>query len=87
MIGKIERVGLREVWKHEAHDLTTWLTDNIDVLSDAINLPLSNPEAEQAIGSFNVDIVAEDANGKAVVIENQLERSGHDHLAYASRLA
>jgi hypothetical protein len=80
MIGKIERVGLREVWKHEAHDLTTWLTDNIDVLSDAINLPLSNPEAEQAIGSFNVDIVAEDANGNAVVIENQLERSDHDHL-------
>jgi hypothetical protein len=24
MIGKIERVNLRDVWKHEAFDLTTW---------------------------------------------------------------
>jgi hypothetical protein len=34
-IGKIERVPLREVWQHEAHNLTTWLEENIDVLNDA----------------------------------------------------
>ncbi len=27
MIGKIKRVGLREVWRHEAHDFTTWLEE------------------------------------------------------------
>jgi hypothetical protein len=31
-IGKIERVPLREVWRHEAHNLTVWLEENIDVL-------------------------------------------------------
>lgn len=80
MIGKIRRVALREVWRHEALDLTTWLTDNIDVLNEALDLSLSNPEREQSAGAFNVDIVAEDENGNPVIIENQLEKSDHDHL-------
>ena len=56
MIGKIERVKLRDVWKHEALDLTTWLWDNIEFLSEAISLNISNPEIEKAAGSFKVDI-------------------------------
>jgi hypothetical protein len=79
-VGKIERVPLREVWRHEAHNLTTWLEDNIDVLNDALDIELTNVEREQAAGSFSVDLVAEDAAGGTVVIENQLERSNHDHL-------
>ncbi len=56
MIGKIERVPLRDIWKHEAYDFTSWLQDNIDVLNDALGLSLSNPEREQSAGSFNVGI-------------------------------
>ena len=44
MIGKIEKVPLRDIWKHEANDFTKWLQNNIDVLSDVINLPLTNKE-------------------------------------------
>lgn len=80
MIGKITRVPLRSVWKHEAYNLTQWLQENIDVLNDVIDLNLMNPETEQSAGSFSVDIVAEDENGNPVVIENQLEKSDHDHL-------
>ncbi len=80
MIGKIERVPLREVWKHEAYDFTQWLQDNIDVLSNVLDINLSNPEREQNAGTFNVDIVAEDDSGNPVIIENQLEKSDHDHL-------
>lgn len=47
MIGKIEKVPLRDIWKHEAHDFTKWLQDNIAVLSDVINLPLTNFEREK----------------------------------------
>jgi hypothetical protein len=79
-IGKIQRVSLREVWKHEAHDFTSWLQENIDVLNDALNLSLSNAEREQAAGDFSVDLVAEDESENPVVIENQLEKSNHDHL-------
>lgn len=79
MVGKLERVPLREVWTHEAPDFIRWLVDNIDVLNDALDLSLSNPEPERPAGDFTVDIVAEDSRGPAV-IECQLEKSNHDHL-------
>src|ERR1017187_8424057 len=80
MIGKIQRVPLREVWKHEALDLTKWLQDNIEVLNEPLDLSLSNAEREQSAGDFNVDLVAEEEGGGLVVIENQLEKSDHAHL-------
>ncbi len=80
MIGKVQRVGLREVWRHEALDFTTWLEQNIDVLNDALDLTLINVDREKSAGDFSVDLVAEDDAGGVVVIENQLERSDHSHL-------
>jgi hypothetical protein len=80
MIGKIERVPLREVWKHEAYDFTSWLQENLDVLNDATGLALQSADRERAAGDFSVDLVCEDATGATVVVENQLEKSDHDHL-------
>lgn len=80
MIGKIERVPLREVWRHEALDFTTWLEGNVDVLNDVLDITLSGPEREQSAGSFSVDLVAEDESGNPVIIENQFGKSDHDHL-------
>jgi hypothetical protein len=37
-------------------------------------------EREKTVGSFNVDLFCEDGSGNYVIIENQLERSDHDHL-------
>lgn len=80
MIGKIAKVPLREIWKHEAHDFTTWLEENIEVLRDQFEFELQNIRREHTTGNFNVDLVAEDEDGHVVVIENQLEKSNHDHL-------
>lgn len=80
MIGKIQRVKLREVWKHEASDFTTWLEDNIDVLNDALDLSIVSVDREKSAGDFSVDLVGEDNNGQTVIIENQLTKSDHDHL-------
>jgi hypothetical protein len=80
MIGKIKQVPLRDVWKHEALDFTRWLEENLDVLSDKIGIVLLNAEREKNAGDFNVDLVAEDENGNPVIIENQLEKSDHNHL-------
>ena len=80
MIGRLRRVSLREVWPHEARDFTPWLEENIDVLNNAIDLTLSIVAREQTVGDFSVDLVAEDESGDPVIIENQLERSNHDHL-------
>jgi len=79
-IGKLTRVPLREVWKHEAHDFTQWMEENIDVLNSVLDFDLVNVDREQAAGSFSVDLVAEDENGGTIIIENQLEKSNHDHL-------
>jgi hypothetical protein len=79
-IGRLARVPLREVWAHEAYDFTQWLQENIDVLNDALNITLVNVDREQAAGSFSIDLVAEDEAGNKVIIENQLEKSNHDHL-------
>ena len=79
-IGKLERVPLRKVWEHEAYDFTQWLQENIEVLNTALDLNLVNVDREQAAGSFSIDLVAEDEGGGTVIIENQLEKSNHDHL-------
>ena len=79
-IGKIERVPLRSVWRHEAYELTTWLQTNLDVLNSVTDLNLSVAEREFSAGAYFVDLVAEDDALGTVIIENQLERSDHDHL-------
>lgn len=81
MVARIKRVLLRDVWPHEAYDFTQWLEENIDVLSDAIDRNIVNAEREKKTEStLSVDLVAEDEAGSSIIIENQLERSNHDHL-------
>ena len=80
MIGKLQRVPLREVWKDEARDFTPWLQANIDVLNEVLDFALSGVEREQSAGDFSADLTAEDESGNTVIIENQLEKSDHDHL-------
>ena len=79
-IGRLEIVPLRELWRHEALDFTRWLAANLDLLADKIGGDLSFVEREVAAGAFSADIVAEDGAGNVVIIENQLERTDHDHL-------
>jgi hypothetical protein len=80
VVAKIERVALRDVWRHEAHHLTRWLEENADVLHDVLGFTLTVIDRERQAGAFSVDLVAEDDTGRTVIIENQLERSDHDHL-------
>jgi hypothetical protein len=79
MVGRLTQVALREVWKNEAKDFTSWLENNLDILSEQINFKLSALEREKAVGPFSVDIYADGPNGP-VVIENQLEKTDHTHL-------
>jgi len=80
LVQKIKRIPLRNAFPHEARDFTRWLEENIDVLNDCLDITLTNAEREQSAGDFSVDIVAEDESGGKVIIENQLEKSNHDHL-------
>ena len=81
-IGRLTRVSLREVWKHEALHFTQWLAlpENIELLGESVGMDLVNIQTEVGVGQFFVDILAEDENGHRVIIENQLEPTNHDHL-------
>lgn len=82
-LSKLEKVDLREVWKHEALDFTSWLakSENLELLSDEIGIDISLIQTEASVGNFNVDILAEEENtGRKIIIENQLEPTNHDHL-------
>jgi len=80
MVGRLENVDLRKVWVKEAKDFTTWLESNLDILSEHLGFDLSPLEREKSAGTFSADIFAEGPNGDTVVIENQLEKTDHDHL-------
>lgn len=82
-LGKLEKIPLREAWKHEALNFTNWLAEdeNLKLLSDEIGIDISFLQTEASVGRFSVDILAEEENtNRKIVIENQLESTDHDHL-------
>lgn len=90
---ELEKQAVRDYWEDEARDFTPWLADQIDgedpsKVEDLIELDLTLKGTEQSVGKYSLDILAEAADGRTVVIENQLEASDHGHLgkclAYAS---
>ena len=83
MLGKLEKVGIRDVWKKEPTDFTKWLAkeENLILLGDEIGISMNLIKTEAGVGSFSADILAEEQNaGRTIIIENQLEQSDHEHL-------
>ncbi len=80
-LGHLERVPLRNAWADESREFTPWLLANADRLSVALNMDLDLKQAGHPVGDFSLDLIGEDATtGQRVIIENQLEPSGHRHL-------
>ena len=82
-LGRFEKVELREFWEDEAKDFTPWLfkDENIEILSEAIGIDIEIEGKEVYVGSFKADLVGRDiSNNKKIIIENQLEKTNHDHL-------
>ena len=83
ILGKIEKIDVRDIWKNEATDFTKWLAreENLTLLSDEIGINMNLIKTEAGVGSLSADILAEEPNtGRKIVIENQLEQTDHDHF-------
>jgi hypothetical protein len=80
LIGRLEMLPIRQVFPKEAQHFTTWFEAHIEVLAERVGIPLTVIQREKEVGEFNVDLLCEDGEGKPVIIENQVERTDHDHL-------
>ena len=81
-LGQIKKVSIRDVWKHEEKEFTPWLAmeANISKLADELGLELQVEGVEVPVGPFSADVLAKDASGDLVIIENQFGKTDHDHL-------
>lgn len=83
-LSKITKVDLRDCWENEASDFTPWLAteENIALLADALGMnELEVKAQEEHVGPFRADILCVDSGtDKLVLIENQLEKTDHNHL-------
>lgn len=77
-----EQLNLREVWSSEASHFTPWLAQHLGWLAEDLGLgELTLSDTEVTIpGGRSLDILAFDAEGRAVAIENQYGVIDHDHL-------
>lgn len=83
-LGILKTITPRQKWNNEARDFTPWLANNIEELNKALGLELEVENTEVAVGPYSADILAKDTGtGKYVIIENQLEKTNHDHLGKA----
>lgn len=81
--GRVKKVNLRDVWSNEANDFTPWLAqvNNLFELSEELGISLELVGTEQQVGLFRADIVCKNTlDDSWVLIENQLEKTDHNHL-------
>ncbi len=88
-LGDLKNLPLKVKWNHEGNDFTPWLADNIQILGDALGVEIELIRREADVGEFSLDLLAKDiGTGGHIVIENQYNRTDHDHfgklLAYAA---
>jgi hypothetical protein len=83
-LGVLRTVAARQKWINEARDFTPWLAQNIASLNSAVGIELEVENIEVQCGPYSADILAKDVGtNKYVIIENQLEKTNHDHLGKA----
>lgn len=82
-LGRLVPIAIRDVWPREDRDFTPWLAEpeNLSLLAETLRLrDLRVEGTEVPVGDFSIDILARDAEDRAVVIENQFGPTDHRHL-------
>lgn len=75
-LGKIQRVELREGWPNEASDLTPWLAEHPELLSETLGIgDLEVKETEKRVGNYRVVAKPNDWSREAARTRRADERS------------
>ncbi len=61
-LGRIQEVEPRKIWPDEESRFTPWLSDNLDLLGDALDLSLTFVGREVPVGPYSADIIAQTAH-------------------------
>jgi hypothetical protein len=83
ILGRLERVDLRQIWATEDRDFTPWLAreEHLELLAETIGMDLELEAQEKDVGPFRADILCKNRDDDSwVLIENQIERTDHKHL-------
>ena len=80
-IATLKKIPIRDVWPDEAKDLTPWLAENPQLLSEALGMDLELEGKEMAVGQLSADLVFRDLGSDSrVVVENMIAATDHDHV-------
>jgi len=80
-LGTLITLRATEVWGNEPQVFTPWLSQNLHLLAEALQIDeLELKGTEVPAGDFRLDVLAEDAEGNPVIIENQFGATDHRHL-------
>ena len=83
-LGSLTMGDIRDIWRYEAAKFTPWLSKNLTLLSEILNMNLESVRQNIRVGRYKCDLLCRDTVGNSrVVIENQLEEFDHDHLGKA----
>jgi hypothetical protein len=80
-LGEIAIVAPASVWGNEVK-FSEWLANNLTQLTDVLGVgDLELVGRELPVGDFRCDIVAREVgSGRTMIIENQFDKTDHDHL-------
>ncbi len=73
MLGKLEKVDLRQIWQNEGQDFTPWLAqkENLELLGEVIRIELELEAQEKNVGPFRADILCK--NTFAIILSKNIQ--------------
>lgn len=77
--------GIKEVWRSEEKDMSPFVAEHLNEISDLIGIQFGEYELEKRVGRYEADIVADiiGDDGSKAIIENKINSFDHDHLGKA----
>ena len=83
-LGILKTINLRMQWEREDENFTPWLSKNLTLLNNALNMDLEVDSKHVKVGRYECDLLCRNKKDHSyVVIENQLDGFDHEHLGKA----